>query len=64
MRPSTCLSLTIYRTAYTSFINVLDYTTIVTPVTFANKEVDVVPSEFRPLTEEDRMNMDLCALEF
>ncbi|KAF8846807.1 amidase [Acephala macrosclerotiorum] len=47
-----------FHSPYTSFINVLDYTTIVIPITFADKNIDVIPSGFVPLTEKDRVNMD------
>ncbi|PVH73421.1 amidase [Cadophora sp. DSE1049] len=47
-----------FHSPYTSFINVLDYTTIVIPITFADKKIDVVPADFMPLTDKDRLNME------
>ncbi|KAJ8133166.1 hypothetical protein O1611_g465 [Lasiodiplodia mahajangana] len=47
-----------YHSPYTSVLNVLDYTTVVIPVTFAQKEIDTVDPDFEPFNEKDRMNMD------
>ncbi|KAI0115731.1 amidase signature domain-containing protein [Nemania sp. FL0031] len=47
-----------YHSPYTSVLNVLDYTGIVLPITFAQKEIDTVDPNFEPLTEKDKMNMD------
>ncbi|OTB14987.1 hypothetical protein K445DRAFT_301576 [Daldinia sp. EC12] len=44
--------------AYSSSMNVLDYPSIVIPVTVADQDVDVVDSTFSPLTELDKKNMD------
>lgn len=38
---------------YTPFANVLDYSVGVIPVTVADRNVDVYPHEFRPLSEQD-----------
>ncbi|CAG8249637.1 unnamed protein product [Penicillium salamii] len=46
-----------YHSAYISSINVLDYATVVIPVTFADMNIDVVDPGFRPLSEKDLMNM-------
>ncbi|KAI5918985.1 amidase signature domain-containing protein [Camillea tinctor] len=46
-----------YHTHVSAF-NVLDYTTIVIPVTFADKEIDIVNPEFVPMTEDDKLNME------
>ncbi len=46
--------------AYTSFINVLDYTTNVIPITFADKKIDIVPTDLVSLTDKDRLNMKSC----
>ncbi|CAG8918953.1 unnamed protein product [Penicillium salamii] len=46
-----------YHSAYISSVNVLDYATIVIPVTTADMKIDVVNPGFRPLTEKDSMNM-------
>jgi hypothetical protein len=41
-------------------MNVLDYPTIVIPVTFADKQTHLVDSKFQTLTELDRENMGIC----
>lgn len=38
---------------YATAINVLDFTSVVVPVTFADKSVDKRPDGFKPLTEMD-----------
>lgn len=38
---------------YATAINVLDFTSVVVPVTFADKAVDKKPSDFKPLTDMD-----------
>ncbi|KAK3349053.1 amidase signature domain-containing protein [Lasiosphaeria hispida] len=43
---------------YTSSTNVLDFPTVVVPVTFADQSVDRVESRFRPFTEIDKKNME------
>ncbi|KAI0378565.1 amidase [Hypomontagnella monticulosa] len=48
---------------YNRFINVLDYATIVIPVTFADKDIDIVEPNFAPLTARDRVNMGLYDTE-
>ncbi|KAL4965147.1 amidase signature domain-containing protein [Aspergillus stella-maris] len=47
-----------YPSTYTSSVNVLDYTSIVIPVTFADQEIDIVSSNFKALNEEDRLSME------
>ncbi|KAL8409425.1 hypothetical protein RB594_007744 [Gaeumannomyces avenae] len=46
-----------YHSPYSSALNVLDYPTVVIPVTFADKDVDTVAPDFEPLTHADRINM-------
>lgn len=48
--------------AYISSVNVLDYATVVIPVTFADKNVDVVDPNFKPFSKEDAANMKTCKL--
>lgn len=48
--------------AYISSVNVLDYATVVIPVTFADKNVDVVDPNFKPFSNEDAANMKTCKL--
>lgn len=46
--------------AYTSIMNVLDYPSVVIPVTFVDKEVDTIYTNYEPLNQEDKENMDTC----
>ncbi|RDW93323.1 uncharacterized protein DSM5745_00645 [Aspergillus mulundensis] len=46
-----------YPSTYTSAVNVLDYASVVIPVTFADKSIDVVSPSFTALNDEDQMNM-------
>jgi len=46
-----------YHSPYTSLVNVLDYTAVAIPITFADRDLDKVGPDFTPLTEKDRMNM-------
>ncbi|KAL5336520.1 amidase signature domain-containing protein [Aspergillus crustosus] len=46
-----------YPSSYTSSVNVLDYTSVVIPVTFADKKIDVVSPSFNSLSQDDKMNM-------
>ncbi|BCS27404.1 uncharacterized protein APUU_60452A [Aspergillus puulaauensis] len=47
-----------YPSTYTSSVNVLDYASVVIPVTLADKKLDIVSLNFSGLNEEDRMNMN------
>ncbi|KAL4811467.1 amidase signature domain-containing protein [Aspergillus unguis] len=47
-----------YPSTYTSSVNVLDYTSIVIPVILVDREIDVVSPNFKPLNEQDRLNME------
>ena len=47
---------------YATAINVLDFTSVVVPVTFADKGVDVRPEGFKPLTEMDATVNSECKL--
>jgi amidase len=38
---------------YATAINLLDFTSVVVPVTFADKTIDVVDSKFKPLSDTD-----------
>lgn len=40
--------------------DVLNYASVVTPVTFADQDIDKVNGNFHPLTELDKVNMDNC----
>ena len=39
---------------YSTFVNLLDYTSCVFPVTTADKNIDVMDEDFRPLSDEDK----------
>lgn len=45
---------------YASVVNLLDYTSVVVPVTFADKSVDVKDDNFKPLTDIDKTVQDEC----
>ena len=45
---------------YSTFVNVLDYSSAVIRVTTADKDVDVVPSDYTPLSDADRVVYDNC----
>lgn len=38
---------------YATAINVLDFTSVVVPVTWANKNIDVASTDFKPLSDMD-----------
>lgn len=38
---------------YATAINVLDFTSVVVPVTWANKNIDVASADFKPLSDMD-----------
>ncbi|KAL4992407.1 amidase signature domain-containing protein [Aspergillus falconensis] len=46
-----------YPSTYTTSVNVLDYASVVIPVTLADKRIDVVSPNFTALNEEDQLNM-------
>ncbi|KAI1455339.1 amidase [Annulohypoxylon moriforme] len=52
-----------YYFGYNCFINVLDYTSVVIPVTFANRDLDIIDPSFEPLTVRDKSNMSLYNAE-
>jgi amidase len=45
---------------YATAINVLDFTSVVVPVTFADKTIDVKDNNYKPLTETDAIVQDEC----
>lgn len=49
---------------YATAINVLDFTSVVVPVTFADKNVDVGPTNFVPLTDMDAAVHEECEFIF
>ena len=48
---------------YTIIVNVLDYTTTTIPVTTADKSIDVVNKDFKPLNEEDEAVWKICEFD-
>jgi amidase len=49
---------------YASAINILDFTSVVVPVTFADKGVDKVNEGFAPLGEMDKIVQGECTCSF
>lgn len=47
-------------TVYSNFPNVLDYTTMVIPVTTADKTIDVFDDDYKPLNDVDKKNWLAC----
>lgn len=45
---------------YTSTINLLDFTSVVVPVTFADRKVDVKNERFKPLSKTDEEVQEEC----
>lgn len=45
---------------YSTWVNVLDYTSVVIPVTKVDKKVDKVYSDFSPVDETDKMTQESC----
>lgn len=48
---------------YSSFVNVLDYSSVVVPVTRVDKGIDKPYSDFQPIDETDRITQESCKLE-
>ena len=46
--------------AYTTFVNVLDYVSIVIPVTFADSKIDVFNRTYQTMNDLDRKNWEAC----
>lgn len=45
---------------YSLFVNALDYTSVILPVTQVDKEVDVKVKDYKPLSEVDKDVYDSC----
>lgn len=45
---------------YSVFVNLLDYTAVSVPVTKADKTIDVVPSNYKPLSDADKVVYENC----
>jgi len=45
---------------YSCIVNVLDYTTVVVPITKADKTMDKAYEDFKPLDEKDRVTQETC----
>lgn len=46
--------------AYSSIVNVLDYVSIVIPVTTADKDIDIFDNQYKPLNSVDKKNWRAC----
>ena len=49
---------------YTGWVNVLDYSAAVLPVTIADKSVDVVDEGYQAIGDNDEMIWKLCEFPF
>jgi amidase len=47
---------------YTTFVNLLDYTSVVVPITTADKNVDIADKDYKPLNDEDKICYESCKL--
>ena len=45
---------------YSSIVNILDYTSCVLPVTTADKNIDTVNKDFKPISQLDQSIWDTC----
>ena len=45
---------------YSTFVNLLDYTSCVIPVTTVDKKVDVIDKNFKPVSEQDQKVWNDC----
>lgn len=45
---------------YTTWVNLLDYTSVVVPVTTVDKNIDTADPAFQPLSDTDQKTHDLC----
>ena len=45
---------------YSTFVNLLDYTSCVVPVTLADKTVDKYDSQFKPIGDLDKQVYETC----
>lgn len=45
---------------YTEIVNLLDYTSVVIPVTYADKDVDTFDEDYQPLNDKDDANWKAC----
>jgi amidase len=49
---------------YSVWVNSLDYSAVVVPVTTVDKKVDVVDSDFKPRNNDDKLTHEYCKLIF
>ena len=47
---------------YSTFVNLLDYTSCVVPVTTADQHTDRTDKSFKPLSNQDESSYELCKL--
>ena len=45
---------------YSTFVNLLDYTSCVIPVTTVDQKVDVIDQDFKPASEQDQKVWETC----
>lgn len=49
---------------YSTIINTLDYTSCVIPVTIADKSIDVLAKDFKPINEQDKVMSGSCKCHY
>jgi hypothetical protein len=49
---------------YSVWVNLLDYSTAVLPVTTVDKSVDVVDDGYKPISETDKKVWESCEFQF
>ena len=48
--------------SYTSWVNLVDYSSLVVPVIYSDKDIDKPIADFKPLSEIDRKIQNSCRL--
>lgn len=46
--------------AYSAWVNALDYTSVIVPVTEVDKKIDVIDADYKPMDETDRECYETC----
>lgn len=60
VKTKSLITWTDYGLAYSAVPSVLDYTTGVVPVTFADQFLDYESFQYTPISDKDRLNGHLC----
>ncbi len=47
---------------YTTIFNLLDYTAVTVPISFADKKIDIADESYKPISEVDEKNWEACKL--